>query len=254
MLVCKFKNFIKCSYVSNVQFIFNYHHHQLREIWIVIECQSIGWTGWQSFFERRYNFGYTSDLPIDSCQYHGIVSAYRTFFRHTQRWPYNTITSSCAEWCLILYEFISEFNWRRCIIRTVIVMIAVTIGEVIPRFDLLMGLIGALLTGPLMFLLPPLFYVKLRTLRRSKIKISEGVCYRTFPNAKLTPIVGFKHLTLLLFIILAGTLATILSTVSAIRDTINYAQFTPSCIMQLFVWINNAYYIMYLYYYSRIVL
>lgn len=115
-------------------------------------------------------------------------------------------------------------------------MLAVTIGEAVPRFDLLMGLVGALLTGPLMFLLPPLFYVKIRSLRRLKIKKSEGVCYRTFPNAKLTPIVGLKRLALLMFIILAGTLATILSTVSGIRDTIIYAKFTPSCIMQLFEW------------------
>ncbi|CAI6367266.1 unnamed protein product [Macrosiphum euphorbiae] len=127
-----------------------------------------------------------------------------------------------------------EFNRRRCVLRSCIVMLAVTIGEAVPRFDLLMGLVGALLTGPLMFLLPPLFYIKIRSLRRLKIKKSEGVCYRTFPNAKLTPIVGFKRLVLLMFIILAGTLATILSTVSGIRDTIIYAKFTPSCIMKLF--------------------
>jgi len=127
-----------------------------------------------------------------------------------------------------------EFNRRRCVLRSCIVMLAVTIGEAVPRFDLLMGLVGALLTGPLMFLLPPLFYVKIRSLRRLKIKKSEGVCYRTFPNAKLTPIIGFRRLALLTFIILAGTLATILSTVSGIRDTIIYAKFTPSCIMKLF--------------------
>lgn len=134
--------------------------------------------------------------------------------------------------------YVLEFNRRRCVLRSCIVMLAVTIGEAVPRFDLLMGLVGALLTGPLMFLLPPLFYIKIRSLRRLKIKKSEGVCYRTFPNAKPTPIVGFKRLTLLVFIIFAGTLATILSTVSGIRDTIIYAKFTPSCIMKLFEWHN----------------
>lgn len=118
--------------------------------------------------------------------------------------------------------------------RSFIVMTAVIIGEAVPRFDLLMGLIGALLTGPLMFLFPPLFYVKIRSLRRSKMKTSEAVCYRTFPNAKPTPIVGLKRLSLLLFIISIGTLATVFSTLTAIRDTIIYAKFTPSCIMQLF--------------------
>lgn len=130
--------------------------------------------------------------------------------------------------------FIIEFGWKRCVLRSFVVMVAVAIGEVVPRFDLLMGLIGALLTGPLMFLLPPLFYIKIRSLRRLKIKTTHRVCYRTFPDAKLSPVVGFKRLILLMLIILAGTLATVLSTVSAIRDTIVYAQFTPSCLMQLF--------------------
>lgn len=129
---------------------------------------------------------------------------------------------------------VTEFGWRRCVLRSFIVMVAVAIGEAVPRFDLLMGLIGALLTGPLMFLLPPLFYVKIRSLRRLKIKTTQRVCYRTFPDAKLAPVVGFKRLTLLMLIILAGTVATILSTVSAVRDTIVYARFTPSCLMQLF--------------------
>lgn len=134
-----------------------------------------------------------------------------------------------------VYVFcVLEFNWRRCVLRSFIVMAAVTIGEAVPRFDLLMGLIGALLTGPLMFLLPPLFYVKIRSLRRSKTKTSKGVCYRTFPNAKPTPVVGYKRLALLSLIVSAGTLATVLSTLSAVRDTIIYARFTSSCVMQLF--------------------
>lgn len=120
-------------------------------------------------------------------------------------------------------------------------MLAVAIGEAVPRFDLLMGLVGALLTGPLMFLLPPLFYVKMRSLRRrSKVKTSEGVCYRTFPDARPTPIVGLKRLVLLLVIISTGTLATVLTTASTIRDTIVYARFTPSCVIRLFEWFGYS--------------
>lgn len=130
--------------------------------------------------------------------------------------------------------YVLDFNWKRCVLRSFIVIVAVTIGEAVPRFDLLMGLIGSLLTGPLMFLLPPLFYIKIRSLRRLKIKRSKEVCYRTFPNAKSSPVIGFKLLALFSFIILTGTLATILSVLSAVRDTIIYAKFTPSCIMQLF--------------------
>lgn len=113
-------------------------------------------------------------------------------------------------------------------------MAAVAVGETVPRFDLLMGLIGALLTGPLMFLLPPLFYIKIQSLRRSKMVTHRGACYRTFPDGKTTPAVGLGRLMLLSMIVSAGTLATVLSTRSAIRDTIIYAEFTPSCVMRLF--------------------
>lgn len=45
--------------------------------------------------------------------------------------------------------------------RSVLVALAVIIGELVPRFDLVMGIIGGTLTGPLIFILPPLFYSKI---------------------------------------------------------------------------------------------
>lgn len=44
--------------------------------------------------------------------------------------------------------------------RSLLVGLAVLIGELVPRFDLVMGVIGGTLTGPLIFILPPLFYSK----------------------------------------------------------------------------------------------
>lgn len=44
-------------------------------------------------------------------------------------------------------------------------LFAVLIGESVPRFDLVMGLIGGALTGPLTFILPPLFYARLRAMQ-----------------------------------------------------------------------------------------
>ncbi|KAK3926752.1 Amino acid transporter AVT1B [Frankliniella fusca] len=55
-----------------------------------------------------------------------------------------------------------EFSWRRCALRSSLVAVMVLLGEAVPRFDLVMGLIGGSLTGPLMFILPPLFYARLR--------------------------------------------------------------------------------------------
>ncbi|KAG7300815.1 hypothetical protein JYU34_015150 [Plutella xylostella] len=46
-------------------------------------------------------------------------------------------------------------------LRSGIVALAVFLGEAVPRFDVVMGLVGSTLTGPLMFIFPPLFFLKL---------------------------------------------------------------------------------------------
>lgn len=43
---------------------------------------------------------------------------------------------------------------------------AVVIAELVPQFDLVMGIIGGTLTGPLIFILPPLFYRRLIQLEK----------------------------------------------------------------------------------------
>lgn len=50
--------------------------------------------------------------------------------------------------------------------RSILVWLAVLLGELIPKFDLVMGVIGGTLTGPLIFILPPLFYTKMLQLER----------------------------------------------------------------------------------------
>ncbi|XP_050441763.1 uncharacterized protein LOC126846425 [Adelges cooleyi] len=131
-----------------------------------------------------------------------------------------------------------EFSWKRCALRSSVMMAAVLIGEAVPRFDLVMGLVGTLLTGPLMFILPPILYARIRSLSRSKATSSPraGVCcYRTFPgHAKSSSTATeVRHLILPTLLVLAGVLATVLATLSAVREAIVYASFTPSCLMQM---------------------
>lgn len=59
-----------------------------------------------------------------------------------------------------------EFSWKRCVIRSCLVFLAVLIGEILPRFDVVMSLIGGTLTGPLIFILPPLFYTKILRMQK----------------------------------------------------------------------------------------
>lgn len=54
-----------------------------------------------------------------------------------------------------------DFTLKRCLIRSSLVCLAVVLGEVLPRFDVVMGVIGGTLTGPLIFILPPLFHTRI---------------------------------------------------------------------------------------------
>ncbi|XP_047540222.1 uncharacterized protein LOC125073438 isoform X3 [Vanessa atalanta] len=64
-----------------------------------------------------------------------------------------------------------EFGVKRCLLRSGIVAFAVFLGESVPRFDLVMSLVGSTLTGPLMFIFPPLFFLRL-CYKRYQIKAS----------------------------------------------------------------------------------
>ncbi|XP_015520927.1 uncharacterized protein mah [Neodiprion pinetum] len=64
-----------------------------------------------------------------------------------------------------------SFSWKRCVTRSALVFLAVALGESVPRFDIVMALIGGSLTGPLVFILPPLMY--------SRIKKLQGAAQRT---------------------------------------------------------------------------
>lgn len=50
--------------------------------------------------------------------------------------------------------------------RSTLIWLAILLGELIPKFDLVMGVIGGTLTGPLIFILPPLFYTKMLQLEK----------------------------------------------------------------------------------------
>ncbi|KAF3429696.1 hypothetical protein E2986_02177 [Frieseomelitta varia] len=65
---------------------------------------------------------------------------------------------------------ITDFGWKRCAIRSAIVFLGVAVGESVPRFDIVMALIGGSLTGPLVFVLPPLIYSKAVTLKARSMR------------------------------------------------------------------------------------
>ncbi|XP_044013687.1 amino acid transporter AVT1C [Aphidius gifuensis] len=70
-----------------------------------------------------------------------------------------------------------NFGWKRCAMRSAIVLLGVIVGESVPRFDIVMALIGGTLTGPLVFVLPPIMYAKAKALKEKakKIKIHHDI-------------------------------------------------------------------------------
>lgn len=59
-----------------------------------------------------------------------------------------------------------DFTLKRCLIRSTLVCLAIVLAELLPKFDIVMGVIGGTLTGPLIFILPPLFHTRMLKLEK----------------------------------------------------------------------------------------
>ncbi|XP_014239846.1 amino acid transporter AVT1E-like [Cimex lectularius] len=170
------------------------------------------------------------------------------------------------------------FGWRRCFLRSGVVLGAVFLAEIVPRFDLIMGLIGGALMGQLMFVFPPLLYARLRSLqaqfkarllpryfpigygsireiatdrawivgnharvdlsmedhldkphlfqRRTEQDRNSILPFVDLQGEQVSIVEKISNVLLIIF----GVLATLLSTYYTLKGTIEYADFTPSCI------------------------
>jgi len=60
-----------------------------------------------------------------------------------------------------LFSIPSEFNWKRCTFRSMIVLLLLFIAETIPNFGSILDLVGSCSVTLLTFVFPPFFYMKL---------------------------------------------------------------------------------------------
>lgn len=133
------------------------------------------------------------------------------------------------------------------------------IAESVPRFDIVMSLIGATLISPLVFILPPLFYLKILTIqdRRKeqlaielfmksadtdeetssvKTSFSENLSYKTnfIDSVKKRDKCLFSSKNIECFIciciIIVSILCTIVSIYLNMKDASNFESFSYPCI------------------------
>lgn len=146
--------------------------------------------------------------------------------------------------------------------RSALVALAVLLGEFIPKFDLIMGIIGGTLTGPLIFILPPLFYTKMlqieheteRNLIRNEmsthdlsdtellLKTTNYGTHRILTQKNDDHIVSYtqkfwkilkSECMLSVIVIIFGICATLTSTLMNILDIKSLNQFWSPCIQNI---------------------
>ncbi|CAH1183550.1 unnamed protein product [Phaedon cochleariae] len=76
-----------------------------------------------------------------------------------------------------------EFNTKRCILRTTLTILAIVIAESVPQFDLVMSLIGGAFVAPFAFILPPIMFLKMKSLRTKHL---EELTMSSITNIVLT--------------------------------------------------------------------
>ncbi|XP_034191231.1 solute carrier family member mahogany isoform X3 [Osmia lignaria lignaria] len=172
------------------------------------------------------------------------------------------------------------FGWKRCAIRSAVVFLGVAVGESVPRFDIVMALIGGSLTGVPNAEYHRYSYFYYDDLEEefeeivdyddtlSSAKTSEGllmtrrshdhepifidanrpfkVCRRTTVSEESVPKVkmncNFRRWNqwFSYLVVLFGIVVTISSTYINVKNTIRYVQFTPPCIVNVTVVQNSV--------------
>lgn len=191
-------------------------------------------------------------------------------FQHIEdilRIPRSMLNTIVDRYSVIAIVSFTEFNLKRCLVRSLLVGLAVLIGELVPRFDLVMGVIGGTLTGPLIFILPPLFYSKIVRLEahfdreilrvhRNRTTLDDdsednAASYGTFSSRSAQPLekstktglcskirqavvqvcnLLYSDVTLAFSVIVFGLAATVASTYFSARHVTTLTEFWSPCL------------------------
>ncbi|KAH8388230.1 hypothetical protein KR093_001291 [Drosophila rubida] len=70
---------------------------------------------------------------------------------------------------------------KRVLIRSCVLALEVLVAEFVPSFDALMDVVGGTITGPLVFILPPLLYRRIRRMELVHQRIAAEASYGSLP-------------------------------------------------------------------------
>ncbi|XP_055904397.1 proton-coupled amino acid transporter 3 [Eupeodes corollae] len=74
-----------------------------------------------------------------------------------------------------------SFSMKRVLIRSSLIGFEVLLGEFVPKFDVIVGIIGGTIIAPLMFILPPLLYSKIQEMERMRHRFITQAAYGSLP-------------------------------------------------------------------------
>ncbi|EDV94491.1 sodium-coupled neutral amino acid transporter 1 [Drosophila grimshawi] len=79
------------------------------------------------------------------------------------------------------FKLPESLSCKRILIRSSILALEVLVAEFVPSFDALMDVVGGTITGPLVFILPPLLYRRIRRMERVHQRIAAEASYGSLP-------------------------------------------------------------------------
>ncbi|XP_064596417.1 uncharacterized protein LOC135463023 [Liolophura sinensis] len=110
-----------------------------------------------------------------------------------------------------------HFTWKRCVVRTLMVVLVLFVAETIPRFGGVLALVGGSTVTLLAYVLPPMFYLKLCTMKGDWDSVH----------------VPFHIKVMNCEILIVGVVAGIASTYSAVTDLTAPGSFTLPCYVNM---------------------
>lgn len=78
-----------------------------------------------------------------------------------------------------------DFTWKRCVFRTLVVVLIFFVAETIPKFGAILSLVGGSTVTILAYICPSLIYLKLKAVRHEDmIQIVNGHSGDVVPEAR----------------------------------------------------------------------